>query len=331
MRRASGCSGSSDRIGYVPNLAARSLVSRRSRIVAAVVPSIGNAMFAETLHGMSDVLRQSGYFLVVAHSGYSPQRGASRSSRRCSGSGRCGIFLHNTVHRAETVDLLRKQQVPVIETGDLTGAAHRFGRQLFEPRRRPGDDRASARPGLPADRVRERARGATTTGSSERRRGYHAALRAAGLRPDPAMEFEGEPGSGQRVRVCCTQILAGCPDVDAVFFASERLAIGAFFEAQRLGMQVPGRLAIAGFDFYEMNSQVYPARHHDDRDAPRARSAWRRPAPASTGCATVTSAPAVAGPRLRAGRARVDLKGQGAAPLPGIDRRLTHTRYVSDR
>ena len=62
-----------ERVGYVPNQAAQSLVSHRSRIVAAIVPSIGNAMFAETLHGMSDVLRAEGYFLVVAHSGYSPR------------------------------------------------------------------------------------------------------------------------------------------------------------------------------------------------------------------------------------------------------------------
>ena len=53
-----------------------------------------------------------------------------------------------------------------------------------------------------------------------------------------------------------SRALAGEP---AIFFAGERLAIGAYFEAQRAGIAVPGRIAIAGFDFYEMNTQVYPS------------------------------------------------------------------------
>ena len=36
-----------------------------------MVPSISNSMYADTLHGMSDVLRDAGYFLAVAHTGYS--------------------------------------------------------------------------------------------------------------------------------------------------------------------------------------------------------------------------------------------------------------------
>jgi len=242
--------------GYVPNLAARSLVSRQSRIVAAVVPSISNAMFAETLHGMSDVLRHAGYFLAIAHTGYS-RREEHEVVKALLGQRPCGIFLHNTSHRAETIELLRRQQVPVIETGDLSerpidsvvsysnrGAGRAMTRHLLERGYRRVAFASAPR------RINERVQ--------QRRRGYHDALRQAGVRPDPAMEFEGEPSPVTGARLL-HDILSRVPEADAVFFASERLAIGAFFEAQRLGIAIPRRLAIAGFDLYEMDSQVFPA------------------------------------------------------------------------
>ena len=242
--------------GYVPNLAARSLVSRQSRIVAAVVPSISNSMFAETLHGMSDVLRRAGYFLTIAHTGYSRHE-EYEVVKALLGQRPCGIFLHNTSHRAETIDLLRRLDVPVFETGDLSvrpidsvvsysnrDAGKVMTRHLWNRGYRRIVFASAPR------RINERVQ--------QRRRGYLDVLKEEGVLPDPALEFEGEPSPLTGARLL-HDILDSVPDVDAIFFASERLAIGAFFEAQRLQIAVPDRLAIAGFDLYEMNSQVFPA------------------------------------------------------------------------
>jgi LacI family gluconate utilization system Gnt-I transcriptional repressor len=176
--------------GYVPNLAARALASNDSRIIAAVVPSISNSMFAETLHGMSDVLREANYFLVVSHCGYSRHE-EFEVVKALLGQRPSGVFLHNTVHLPATVDLLRKQRVPVFETGDLTRrpidsvvsySNRAAGQAMTEHLLQKGYRRiafASAHRHS-NDRVQER------------RRGYHAALRAAAgsraaagrLRPD---------------------------------------------------------------------------------------------------------------------------------------------------
>lgn len=245
-----------EQIGYVPNLAARSLVSNESRIVAAVVPSISNSMYADTLHGMSDVLRDAGYFLAVAHTGYS-RREEFEVVKALMGQRPCGVFLHNTLHRPETVELLRRQRAPVFETGDLTSrpiesvvsfsnrdAGMAMTRHLLHKGYRRIAFASAPR------RINERVQ--------QRRRGYHDALREAGLRPDPAMEFEADPEPVAGARLL-PRILRSLPEVDAIFFASERLSIGAFFEAQRLGIAVPGRVAIAGFDHHEMTSQVFPS------------------------------------------------------------------------
>ena len=242
--------------GYVPNLAARTLVSNDSRIVAAVVPSISNSMFAETLHGLSDVLRPAGYFLAVAHCGYS-RKEELEVVRALLGQRPAGVVLHNTVHSPETVNLLRKQRTPVFETGDLSSkpidsvvsySNRAAGRAMTEHLLARGYRRIAFASAF--RRHNERVQ--------ERRRGHVEALRAAGLTPDPALEFEGNPDPVDGARLL-HEILRADRTVEAIFFAGERLAIGAFFEAQRCGIPVPARVAIAGFDFYEMNSQVYPS------------------------------------------------------------------------
>ena len=60
-------------MGYVPNLIARSLKSRRSGIVAAVIPSVTHSIVVEVVRGMRDVLNEAGLHLLLADSGFSPQ------------------------------------------------------------------------------------------------------------------------------------------------------------------------------------------------------------------------------------------------------------------
>lgn len=52
-----------DKIGYVPNLAAGSLASQRSRLVIAVMPSIANHVFVETIRHLSEALAKERYQL----------------------------------------------------------------------------------------------------------------------------------------------------------------------------------------------------------------------------------------------------------------------------
>src|ERR1700761_2383603 len=54
-----------ERLGYVQNLNAGSLASNRSRIVGAVIPTIENAFFSETISGLSQMLAGKGYQLLL--------------------------------------------------------------------------------------------------------------------------------------------------------------------------------------------------------------------------------------------------------------------------
>jgi LacI family gluconate utilization system Gnt-I transcriptional repressor len=53
-------------------------------------------------------------------------------------------------------------------------------------------------------------------------------------------------------------LLAATPDLRAVFCSADTLAVGALFEAQRRGIAIPSKLAIAGFDDLDIASEVCP-------------------------------------------------------------------------
>ena len=56
--------------GYVPNLLAGALASRSSKLIAAIVPSIANLLYAETIRLFSNRCREAGYPVLLGDSGY---------------------------------------------------------------------------------------------------------------------------------------------------------------------------------------------------------------------------------------------------------------------
>jgi len=94
------------RLRYVPNLAAGTLASSRSRIVAVIVPNMANSVFAETLQGMSDILRKADYHLLIGNSGYSLAPRRMQSSPECCSpriwGGRCASSASCPHTRAST-------------------------------------------------------------------------------------------------------------------------------------------------------------------------------------------------------------------------------------
>ena len=107
--------------GYVPNLVAGSLKSRRSGIVAAVIPSVTHSIVAEVVRGMTEVLNAEGLHLLLADSGFSPDEEealvAAFLARRPD-----AMYLTGTTHTPGTRRMLDAARIPVVETGNLSDA-----------------------------------------------------------------------------------------------------------------------------------------------------------------------------------------------------------------
>jgi LacI family gluconate utilization system Gnt-I transcriptional repressor len=243
------------RIGYVPNSIAANLASNRSSVVGQIVPSIQNSLYSDTAKGSSDVLRNAGLHLLLADSGYSLEEeealiGALLAQRVC------GLILHNTDHTPRALQMIERAGVPVIETGDMP--------------RRPLDMAVSYSnaEASKAMTLHLAARGYSRIGfvsldpktnrrARERRRGYLAALKVLGIEKDPLLMSEVESGLAGGAQAL-SDVMTRAPDVQAIFFAGDVLAVGALFEAQRRGWSVPGRIAIAGFDDLDILQHTVP-------------------------------------------------------------------------
>jgi LacI family gluconate utilization system Gnt-I transcriptional repressor len=91
----------------------------------------------------------------------------------------------------------------------------------------------------------------------ERRRGFMAGLRHAGISIDRSQVLEVAEGLASG-GLALARIVDTDPTVQAVFFAGDVLAAGAVFECQRRGLQVPARIAVAASDDNDLMQQMNP-------------------------------------------------------------------------
>jgi LacI family gluconate utilization system Gnt-I transcriptional repressor len=242
--------------GYTPDLTARGLASNRSGLVAAIIPVLTNSLIAEIMQGLTDVLAPNDYHLLLGASGFSAAQEESMVraflSRRVD-----GIYVSGVTHTMETVRMLKRSGIPVVEGGNLTQtpidmvvgysnmeAARTVTRYLVKQGYAPIGYIGA----FPEDNDRAR----------DRRRGYEAALTAARRKCDPELCIETTLDIDAGARAMAT-LLERRPDVRAVFCSADAIAVGALYECQRRHLAIPARIAIAGFDDIPIAAQVVPS------------------------------------------------------------------------
>jgi len=80
-----------------------------------------------------------------------------------------------------------------------------------------------------------------------RHSGYVEALREAGLEPDPALQVDAQSSEAAGYEAAVRMLDSGRP-FDAVFAASDRIAMGVIGALRDRGLAVPGDVAVVGFD-----------------------------------------------------------------------------------
>lgn len=241
------------RTGYVPNRLAGGLASTRSRLVAAVVPTIAGGVFLRTLQALDESLAAHDHQLMIGQSGYDHAREDALLDALV-GRRPDGIVLTGILHSAEGRRRLLAAGLPVVETWDLTptpidmlvGFSHaEVGRRVAAFLHAKGRRRLAA-----------------VLGDDERAARRLEAFRAMALElglPEPVTEVVPAPTTVKSGRAALGALLGRSPGVDAVFCSSDLLALGVLTEAQVRGIGVPGALAIVGFGDMEFAADVHPA------------------------------------------------------------------------
>src|SRR5450830_1381829 len=102
-------------LGYVPNRLAGGLASTRSRLVAAVVPTISGPVFLQTVQSLTEALAERGYQLMLGQTGYVDSR-EDVLLEAIIGRRPDGIVLTGIMHSPEGRKRLLAAAIPVVET-----------------------------------------------------------------------------------------------------------------------------------------------------------------------------------------------------------------------
>jgi LacI family transcriptional regulator len=236
-----------EKTGYQPNLAARSLASRRSKIIGLVIPRQIQTIFTDPYFprltlGITQACNHFDYtislFLLET---IDDER---KLFPRISRSGLLdGVIVQSTREGDIAIPLLVENRVPFVVVGRPFDTPEASYVDVNNPKAASSAVEHLIKLG--------RRRIATITGplshnvGRDREAGYRQALRKNNLPVDGNLIIEGDFTEESGYRAANT-LLTQQPD--AVFAASDSMALGALRAFHEAGKRVPEEIAIVGFD-----------------------------------------------------------------------------------
>lgn len=246
-----------DELGYRPNLAARQLRRGRTGMVGLVVPEIVSPYFGELASALVAAATARGWTVLIDETGGDAERerlllGAS-GARLVDGLifSPWALAPEELHERAGAVPLVllgersRPGLVDHVAIDNVTAAAEATRHLLGLGRQRIAA--IGLQPHL------------SNNTAALRVKGYRAALRAAGVKPDRGLEVATRTLHRDDGATAMRALLDHGSDVDAVFCFTDQLALGAMRALADAGVRVPDDIAVLGFDDIEDGRYAVPS------------------------------------------------------------------------
>ncbi|MEM7668648.1 MAG: LacI family DNA-binding transcriptional regulator [Pseudomonadota bacterium] len=239
------------RLNYLPNPAARALSTRKSRTIAAIIPSIEHSIYAKFISAIEKRLALRGYSLVLAVSNGS-ETDELAAARKLLGMGAEALILSGAAHSSELNDLLARRGVPHAFTSvwDPESSVPTIGydnetlaRDAIRFIAGKGHKKIAVVHGPTAESDRTRAR---TTGA-EAGRSDKTVVDVFECRLDV-------PGG----KAAANRVLRAGTDYTAIFCFSDILALGVYFALIERGITIPDAMSVMGFDNLDWTGAVVP-------------------------------------------------------------------------
>lgn len=245
------------RLGYTPNPAARSLVTRRTDSVALVIPEpdervFSDPFFVHTLRAVNRVLaaRDLQMVLLLARPG-DDERRMLRYLRRRHIDGAIVVSHHESDRLADHLAALGlpcafvgrpwtgDDRVAFVDTDNEVGS--RMASELLAER----GCRNIGHVAGPGD----------MTAAVDRRKGWRNAMEAAGLRSDLVAVGDFTEAGGE---AATAELLETCPELDGLVVASDLMAVGAVRVLDAAGRRIPDDVAVVGYDDLGVAERLTP-------------------------------------------------------------------------
>jgi DNA-binding LacI/PurR family transcriptional regulator len=238
-----------DALGYTPNMAARQLRSGRSGVIALALPELQSPYFAEIAGLVVQAAERRAWTVLIDQT----DGHADRERNLVAGLRRHAIdgLIFSPLALAGEELTRGDDKTPMVLLGeriwhgpadhvaiDNTAAAVEATRHLTSLGRRR----------IAAIGAQDRPSGVT---ARQRLAGYHAALAEAGLPADPALVAEVNSFHRADGAAAMARLLEAPHPPDAVFCFNDLLALGAVRTLLERGFDVPGDVAVIGFDDIE--------------------------------------------------------------------------------
>ncbi len=236
-------------LGYVPNKIAGALASQRVNLVGVIIPSLSNMVFPEVLTGVSEILDNTGLQPVVGVTNYSPER-EERVLYEMLSWRPSGVILAGLEHTDAARAMLAQAGIPVVEIMDIDGAPvdsavgishRRAGRQMAEAIIAAGYRNIAFLGTMMPDDHRAR----------KRLEGFEEALSKAGLALVDR-EFYSGGSALLKGREMTEAVLTRSPKVDFLYYSNDMIGAGGLLYCLHKGLDVPGRVGLAGFNGVEL-------------------------------------------------------------------------------
>lgn len=243
-------------LGYVPNRAAGALASSASLLIGVILPSLSNIVFPEVMRGIHAGLAGSGYQPLLGITDYNLEREQEILFSLMAWQP-MAIITTGFNHTAATQRALEGASFRVAELMDTDSIPVDMAVGLSH--RRAGYDAARHLIGRGYRRLGYVGHDWTADQRAWLRyEGIRDALRDAGLSLAGEQRYEG-PSSTLAGRDMTGLLLERVPEIDAIAYSNDDLAVGGYFHCVTHGIAVRERLGLFGFNGLDIG-QAIPAR-----------------------------------------------------------------------
>ncbi len=229
-------------LGYYPNVAARSLTTKRTGIIGVVISDASNLFFGEVLLGVEDVLQSKNYGLILCNTAEVLEREAHYLDMLLSQRVE-GIIAAATSQRWAVLTEVEVQHTPIVfldrsfegSEGPFVGVNNKQGAYLGTQHLIESGYRQI---GIIAGFQR-------LSTMRERLAGFRQALQEHDILLPEEWVVTSPLHAG---REAARQILSPPEPPTALFINNNQLTVGVLLAIKELGLRCPGDIALVGFD-----------------------------------------------------------------------------------